>query len=209
MARLDASIRRWAAGRNPWIRLPVLLWLAWILLRCWADPAAPTLFHGINLAFHEIGHILWSPLGEFMEMAGGTLTQLLVPAAAGALLYRQRDWFGVAFAIAWAGVAAFEVAVYSGDALSRTLPLVSTGGGEPIHDWTYLLGELDMLRHTDAVALGWQWTGRLLMAAGILLAARALWIMATDPAGRRAGGQLSPEESRLAERLSTRVTGGE
>jgi hypothetical protein len=182
LARLDATLRRWAAGRTWWIRVPVLLWLAWILLRYWDDPAATTLFHGIDLAIHEIGHILWSPLGEFWSIAGGTLTQVLMPVAAGVALYRQHDWFGVAFAVSWTGIACFETVLYAGDAVARRLPLVSPVTSEPIHDWNYLLGELNLLQHAGGVALAWQWAGRILMTAGVLMGARILWHMATAKA---------------------------
>jgi hypothetical protein len=186
-ARLASSVRHWAAGRTWWVRAPVLVWLAWILVGYWDDPLNTTIFHGIDLAFHEIGHILWAPLGEFMGFAGGTLTQVLVPVAAGVVLYRQRDWFGVAFAVGWVGINCFEIVPYAGDALARRLPLVSTGGGEPIHDWTYMLGELDLLQHAAAIATAWQWAGRALMLAGIGFGAWVLRIMATTPAAAREG----------------------
>lgn len=35
--------------------------------------------HHPNLAFHEAGHILFIPLGEFMTILGGSLMQCLVP----------------------------------------------------------------------------------------------------------------------------------
>lgn len=199
--RLEAAIRGWAAGRRWWVRAPLLAWLASILVRYWDDPAHTTIFHGIDLAFHEVGHILWSPLGEFMGMAGGTLTQVLIPVAAGAVLYRQRDWFGVAFAVAWVGINCFEVATYAGDALARRLPLVSPGGGEPIHDWTYMLGELGILQHTALVAAGWQWAGRLLMAAGITFGAWVLWLMARAPSSPVADPELDAEGRRFIESL--------
>jgi hypothetical protein len=179
-ARLERSVRDWATGRSWWIRAPLLLWLGWILLRLWSDPAAPTIFRGIDLAIHEIGHILWSPLGEFMGFAGGTLTQLLAPLAAGAMLYRQRDWFGVSFAVAWLGINCFEIAVYAGDALARRLPLVSPTTAEPEHDWTFMLARLGLLPHTDTVASAWLWAGRLAMVAGIVFGAWVLRLMARE-----------------------------
>ena len=35
--------------------------------------------HLINLLFHEAGHIIFSPFGQFMTMLGGSLMQVLVP----------------------------------------------------------------------------------------------------------------------------------
>ena len=179
---IQRSIREWVAGRNWWVRAPLLLWLGWILLRLWGDPLAPTIFNGIDLAIHEIGHIIWSPVGELAGYAGGTLTQLLAPLVAGAVLYRQRDWFGVAFAGAWLGINCFEIAAYAGDALARRLPLVSPVTAEPDHDWAYMLARFDLLQHTETVAAAWQWAGRLSMMAGIGFGAWVLWLMARERA---------------------------
>ena len=191
--RLRHSIRQWAAGRSWWIRAPVLAWMAWILFRYWDAPWYSTLWKGIDLAIHEIGHILWSPLGEFMGFAGGTLTQLLIPVAAGYMLYRQRDWFGVTIAVCWLGINCFETVEYAADAVARRLPLVSPSTATPMHDWTYLLSRLGLLDQTAEVAAAWQWAGRLIMGAGVAFGAWVLWLMHgastppndTDPANAR------------------------
>ena len=175
--RLTLSVREWAAGKNWWIRAAVLVWMAWILVHYWSAPWYSTIFQGINLAFHEMGHIVFAPFGEFMGFAGGTLGQLLVPVAAGVALFRQRDWFAVSFAICWLGINCFEIVEYAGDALTRQLPLVSPTSGEPEHDWTYLLAELGILHHTETVAAAWQWAGRITMTAGIAFGGWVLWVM--------------------------------
>lgn len=36
--------------------------------------------HYINLPFHEFGHVLFMPFGEFMMVLGGSLFQVLLPA---------------------------------------------------------------------------------------------------------------------------------
>lgn len=188
LARLDASVRRWAAGRAWWVRAPVLAWLAWILVRYWDAPWYQTIWKGIDLAVHEVGHILWAPFGPFLAAAGGTLTQLLVPVAAGAVLFRQRDWFGVAVAVSWLGINCFETVEYAGDAVARRLPLVSPTTATPTHDWSYMLGELGLLRHTARVAEAWLWAGRLWMSAGVALGGYVLWRMATTPDREAHGG---------------------
>jgi hypothetical protein len=35
--------------------------------------------HGPNLIFHEAGHVVLMPFGEFMTILGGSLMQLIVP----------------------------------------------------------------------------------------------------------------------------------
>src|SRR5258706_14990973 len=70
-----------------------------------------------NLVFHEAGHILFMPLGPFMTVLGGSLTQVLVPlVCAGAFLWQIRDPFGAAVAIWWAGENLIDVAPYINDA---------------------------------------------------------------------------------------------
>ncbi|MGK7313136.1 MAG: hypothetical protein ACN0LA_12930 [Candidatus Longimicrobiales bacterium M2_2A_002] len=181
--RLAASVREWAAGRNGWIRAPVLLWMGWILVHYWSAPWYSTVFSGIDLAIHEIGHILWAPFGELLASAGGTLTQVLAPAVAGVVFARQRDWFAVSFAACWLGINCFEIVEYAGDAMARQLPLVSPTTGSPQHDWAYMLSRLGILRHTDTVAAAWQWAGRIAMTAGIAFGAWILWLMQRPETG--------------------------
>lgn len=159
------------------MRAPVLVWMAWILAHYWSAPWYSTVFSGIDLAIHEIGHILWAPLGEFTGFAGGTLTQLLAPVVAGIVFVRQRDWFAVSFAVCWLGINCFEIVEYAGDALVRQLPLLSPTTGAPQHDWAYMLSRLGILRHADTVAAAWQWAGRIVMTLGIGFGAWVLWLM--------------------------------
>jgi hypothetical protein len=116
------------------------------------------------------------------------LTQLLVPCLAGYILYRQRDWFGVAVATSWVGINCFEIVEYAADAIARRIPLVSPMTAHPLHDWNYLLGELGLLEHTAAIARGWQWAGRLLMAGGVAFGTWVLWLMATSIDERKGHG---------------------
>src|SRR3954462_1087916 len=53
-------------------------WTA-VLLRAPLDAAMNSFVHLINLVFHESGHIIFSPFGEFMTVLGGSLMQILIP----------------------------------------------------------------------------------------------------------------------------------
>lgn len=46
-----------------------------------------TLFSGIIFGAHELGHLFWMPFGEWMSVAGGSLTQLLLPIGAAAVAW--------------------------------------------------------------------------------------------------------------------------
>jgi len=127
--------------------------------------------HGPLLVFHEAGHVLLMPFGEFLTVLGGTLAQLAMPALLGlALLCKRRDPFGAAIGLWFFGVSLLDVAPYVYDALHPQLMLLSGATGEAGgHDWIYLLSALGWLDRaqmlgavthklgvlTVLVALGW------------------------------------------------------
>jgi len=47
----------------------------------------PQLLHSIDLVFHEAGHTMFFFLGNFMQLLGGTLMQVLVPILLGLRLW--------------------------------------------------------------------------------------------------------------------------
>lgn len=134
------------------LRIPVLVYFAFTWAAFAGDPRHPTLFQGIDLGIHELGHVLFGFGGDLLAAYGGSLLQCLAPIAAAAMFFRQRDAFAIAFCLGWLGVNGFEVAAYAGDAVAESLPLVTPGGGEPIHDWNFILGALGWLRHTETIA---------------------------------------------------------
>lgn len=175
--RIADDAAGWARGRNPWVRLPLLLWVAWIFARHLADAGYASLIAGLNLGIHELGHFVFSPFGDFMTAAGGTLLQIIAPLAGIAMFYRQRDWFAISFALAWLGTSFFGIAPYAADARSRALPLVTPGPGEPIHDWYFMLARLGWLRHDELIARFFRMSGILAMAAATVFGAWLLWRM--------------------------------
>lgn len=177
---LFGEIHHWCRGRHWPARALFLAWLVWLGLRCTGDRRFHTIFDGINLGIHEGGHVMFSPFGRFLYVAGGTITQLAAPIAAAFILRRQGDWFGVGATGVWLATNCFGVAVYSADARSQALPLVTIGGGEASHDWTYMLGRLGWLRHDQLVAglfrvagIGILWSSLAFMAWLVLTMIRS------------------------------------
>jgi hypothetical protein len=151
----------WARGRNWLVRAPLLAWFAYMLVHYLRDPFYSTIFDGLNLGIHEMGHYLFIPFGEVMTVLGGSLLQCLAPLIAAYLFYRQKDFFAICIAFCWLSTNFFSVATYAADARSQALDLVSPGSDEPIHDWHWLLGHWGMMGSDDAI-------GRLLRLAAIL-----------------------------------------
>jgi hypothetical protein len=125
--------------------------------------------HNILLPIHEAGHVLFMPFGEFLTIAGGSLFQVLLPLAIGiAFLRKNRDPFGAAVCLWWAGMSFIDLAPYIYDALQPQLMLLGGHTGEDgPHDWIYLFDTLGGLSHAQA------W-GRFVRMVGALLALLAL-----------------------------------
>jgi hypothetical protein len=117
-------MEEWCRGRWWIARAALLLYLAYTGIRYLADPMYGSLFSGITLGIHELGHVVlaWSP--RFLEALGGSLFQVAAPAAAGYVLYRQPDYFGVSVAGCWLSYSLFSLGTYIGDARAQELPLV-------------------------------------------------------------------------------------
>ncbi len=112
--------------------------------------------HNINLPMHEAGHIIFSFLGDFMGVLGGTLMQLIMPAVvAGAFLLKNRDAFGASIGLWWLGQSFMDSAPYINDARAGELMLLGgvTGKEAPgYHDWENILGRLGWLQYDHLLA---------------------------------------------------------
>jgi hypothetical protein len=108
--------------------------------------------HNVNLPFHEFGHILFIPFGEFMMILGGSLFQIIVPLICTLVfIFKQRDNFAASICWWWVGQNFIDVSPYIADAKERVLPLIG-GLGEESHDWGNLLRMTHSLDHTQFIA---------------------------------------------------------
>jgi hypothetical protein len=184
-----AHAREWCAGRWWQWRAPVLLVLAWDGARHLQDPAAGGLFAGITFGVHELGHLLFAFFGEFMTVAGGSITQLLLPVATGFLLLHHRDYFGIVAAGAWLASSAFDLARYIADSRVFELDLVGFGEGAG-HDWAWLLGRLHLLPYDVRIAGVVRAGGELVLLVSLVFGA---WLCLLMAGGGRDAGARSPE----------------
>jgi len=125
------------------------------------------LLDAADLFVHELGHVVLSPMGEPLRMAGGTLLQIIVPClfAFGFLKGQYRS--GVQFALFWLGQNFLNISVYAQDARTQILPLV--GGPHARHDWHWMLGQLGLLPFDQAV--GFIFIGLAVVAFGTAMMA--------------------------------------
>jgi hypothetical protein len=175
-------VRAWVEervrGRIWWVRAPVLLVLLWILRGYLGDPDHSSIFEGVNLAFHEMGHAAFFWLGDRMlTTAGGTIFQIGIPIAAGGyLLHKQRDPFGAAVCVFWLGTALFGAGSYAADARAQALPLVSPFGpvDSDSHDWTLMLMKYGLLSRDQEIGAALRSGG---IAAMCFSLAAGVWVL--------------------------------
>ncbi len=124
--------------------------------------------HNINLPFHEFGHVLFMPFGNFMMILGGSLFQILLPLGLMlAFVFKQHDTFAGSIMLWWCGQSFIDLSPYIADAEYRTLPLVG-GGGEESHDWGNLLTMMNLLESTQTIANGCFTLGCLIIITALI-----------------------------------------
>jgi hypothetical protein len=138
------------------------------------DYVGRSFMHLINLPFHEAGHVIFSFLGDFLRVLGGTLTQVLIPLVCVIAFVRKGDVFGAACALWWVGQSFIDAAPYIYDTRAGELMLLGgvTGLEAPeFHDWHNILGRLGLLSWDHSIAyasksfgtlvilcsFGWSW----------------------------------------------------
>lgn len=164
--------------------LVYLLILAWgwkfILSSMQASVLSSSFMHLINLPFHEAGHIIFSPFGEFMRVFGGTLGQLLMPLICMvALLLYQRDPFGASVALWWTGQSFMDIAPYIDDARRLELTLLGGVTGKDFpesHDWLNILAPHGWIKYDHALAGFSYKLGIVLMLAAFLWGGYILYL---------------------------------
>ncbi len=169
--------REWAVGRSwPW-RAILLLYLAYVGVRHLSDPLYTSLFGGLTLGIHELGHLILRPLGDWPGVAGGSLAQLVAPIAAGAIFFRQRDYFAISVAGAWLAFSLWGLATYIGDARAQELPLLALGP-DPIHDWNWMLAKLGLLDWDKGLAFLTRLIATLTWVGAMTFGGWLVWLMA-------------------------------
>ncbi len=171
---------------------PFVFWgrfIAFVLLSIWGwrmvgmDVATGELggsfVHTIFLPFHEAGHLIFRPFGEFITYLGGTLGQLLMPIVLMVALIRQNgDSFGASLGFWLFGVSLLDVAPYMYDALNPQLILLggATGAEGGGHDWMYLFGVLGKLQNSQHIGLATKAIGTLAILLGNVWGAYVLFL---------------------------------
>jgi len=123
------------------------LWIAY-------DPMRGSFLDLVDLPVHETGHLVFRPFGQFMSIAGGSLFQIIMPAAFVGYFIWQDKYYASSIVLFWVGQSILNVYVYTADAVVMQLVLTSglTGSEGSFHDWNYLLTATGLIGSTKMVA---------------------------------------------------------
>lgn len=164
-------------------RAALLALLAWWTVRFVPHPldagrVIDSFLHLINLPFHEAGHIVFIPLGEFMTILGGSLFQIIIPIVCAVAFARRDDWFGMSVCLWWAGENLVDLGPYIADARALQLPLIGGQTGAEVygHDWEAILEMLGWLHLDHKIGMGAHIAGSVIMIASLGLGGWCLWI---------------------------------
>jgi len=188
-----ADARAWCAGRAWTWRAAVLVLLAWQAAIPFRDSESVHVFRGITFGAHEFGHMVFALSGnEWLTVAGGSLTQLLVPIGAAAIMRYYRDWFGVSACGLWLASSFGDLAPYIADARAMDLDLLSFSEDGAGHDWNYLLGKAGLLVQDHALARIDRFIGVMVLVASLAL---GVWLLAEMKRSRKDGSGTMPQDS--------------
>ena len=138
------------------VMVPYALWLIFAYEYHFLD--------GVNLVFHEAGHLFLSWGGQTLHFLGGTIGQLFFPVACAVHFARRGQLFEACICLFWLGESLLYVAEYLGDAKDMALPLV----GGHIHDWNWLLSRAGLLDSCRQIALMVHGVGSLVIVGAWL-----------------------------------------
>lgn len=161
-----------------WIKLAFLIALSVYSLQFFTSDinqqVMNSFMHWPNLIFHEAGHVIFMPFGEFITILWWSLGQCLMPLIVTLVfIFQEHAPYSAAFWLWWLGQNFTDVALYVSDASTRSLPLIG-GMSEEAHDWGNLLTMMNLLSYDHTIAITLHYIGMFIMASAFIWATRTL-----------------------------------
>lgn len=151
------------------------------------------LLGGVDLGFHELGHLLTYVFPDVIAAAMGSITQVAVPLGLGLyFMWARKDWVAGGLCLAWASTSAQDASVYIADAPFERLQLI---GGD--HDWAFVLGpeHLNVLDSAHIVAATVKGFGFAMLLAGIAICAASPYLEKRKRAAAEGSGRMETQST--------------
>jgi len=163
---------------NMWLAVFALAWCVVYGWHAFVRGSRVPVLEYMDIAVHELGHIVFRPFGPLVSLIMGSGTQVLFPFVVGLVfLVWKRDPIRTGICWAWCGSAAADAATYIYDAPRGQLALIGFGGGSNgshmLGDWSRILGPqyFDKLYLADRLSADVRTAGVLIWftAVGLVL----------------------------------------
>jgi hypothetical protein len=149
----------------------------------------------LNIAVHEVGHVVFRPFGELVMLVMGSGSEVLFPLLVGIyFLLRRRDAVAGAICFGWCASALASAATYIADADDGLLPLLGATGPDAAGDWERILGPgfFDKVFLADRIAGVVRTAGFALWFLALGLAVAALVLSLRRAAAAERAGRPQP-----------------
>lgn len=124
-----------------------------------------TFFDDVSLVIHTLGAFVFGFFGPFMEAAGGTILQIVLPLLLVRFFYRYSYGFGTQVFLFWLGQNLVNISVYVQGIQVHRLPRFA----DDTHDWHYMLGVLGLQAYDVVIASAFFIAGILCFVGVVLL----------------------------------------
>ena len=165
------------------------------------------IFVYLNIAVHEIGHVLFRPFGELTMLIMGSGFEVLFPFAVGVVfLIRKRDLVSTAVSWGWSASALASAATYIADADDGRLALLGATGPDTAGDWERILGVqfFDKVYLADSIAAMVRTAGYVLWFVALAMAA---WVIVRARLQERAAAAISAAQGNRDTEITTSRVG--
>ena len=183
----DDIERRLTAYKAAGALLLIAVWGWFALVK---NDQTPILVY-LNIAVHEIGHVLFRPFGELTMLIMGSGFEVLFPFAVGVVyLIRKRDLISTAVSWGWSASALASAATYIADADDGRLALLGATGPDTAGDWERILGVqfFDKVYLAESIAAMVRTAGYVLWFVALAMAA---WVIVRARLQERAAVAIS------------------
>lgn len=146
MKELNSELLHSTKNKSFYLRLPILIYFVYIFCGHLNRYDYESILHPLNLGTYELGHFVFSWMGEFMGILGGLAFQAGAPLVAILNFYYQGDFFALFFSFGWLSTSLFLIARYVTDARIMGIPLLGPFTERNLsYDWNYFLTRIGLL----------------------------------------------------------------
>ncbi len=180
-SKFNRNLQKWCIGRSVVIRLPLLVYLAYVGFMHLQNSYYSAWIEGWTFRLHEYAHSVFSPFGQVISIVVANYVLIAVLILIAKFLYANCDYFAFSVVGCLISFSLLNVATYIGDAQVQALPLLNIGPNDAYHDWNYLLVKVGMLEHCALIAVITKFIGLFVWMVSIWLGIRICYlIMSSD-----------------------------